>query len=193
MRLLLIFMGLTAAFISPAIAHPSSASAASFSAGVAHPFSGLDHFAVMVTVGLWAALKGNRALWVWPTTFIILMLFGSVLGMAHFALSFVEPGILVSVVVLGLVVAFAIDLPVPVGAAIVGIFALLHGHAHGTELADTIDGLEYIAGFTLATATLHALGIGLALGAERGSLRPAIRVTGATCIAVGVGLLSGVL
>jgi urease accessory protein len=193
MRLLPIFMGLTAAFISPATAHPSSASAASFSAGVAHPFSGLDHVAVMVAVGLWAALKGDRALWIWPMTFIGVMLFGSFLGIEHVGLPLVEPGILVSVVVLGLVVALAIDLSVAVGATIVGIFALLHGHAHGAEVADTINGLEYIAGFALATATLHAFGIGLALGAERGRVRPAIRLAGATCIAVGVGLFSGAL
>jgi urease accessory protein len=193
MRLLLIFMGLTAAFISPATGHPSSASAASFSAGVAHPFSNLDHVAVMVAVGLWAALKGDRALWIWPMTFIGVMLFGSFLGIEHVGLPLVESGILVSVVVLGLVVALAIDLPVVVGATIIGIFALLHGHAHGAEVADTINGLEYIAGFVLATATLHALGIGLALGAERGGVRPTIRLAGATCIAVGVALFSGAL
>jgi hypothetical protein len=98
MRLILLFIGLTAALISPAIAHPSSASTASFSAGVAHPFSGLDHIAAMVSVGLWAALKGDRALWVWPVTFISVMLFGAVFGMARVAVPFVEPGILVSVV-----------------------------------------------------------------------------------------------
>jgi urease accessory protein len=193
MRLMLIFIGLTVTLISPAIAHPSSASAASFSAGVAHPFSGLDHIAVMVAVGLWAALKGDRALWVWPMTFIGVMLLGGVLGMAHVALPFVEPGILVSVVALGLAVALAIDLPIIVGAAIIGIFALLHGHAHGTEVAGTINGIEYMAGFAVATATLHALGISLALDAHCGTARPAIRSVGATCIAIGVGLFSGVL
>lgn len=192
MRFILIFIGLTAALISPAIAHPSSASAASFSAGVAHPFSGLDHIAVMVAVGLWAALKGDRALWVWPMTFIGVMLFGGVLGMAHVALPFVEPGILVSVVALGLAVALAIDLPITVGAAIIGIFALLHGHAHGTEVADTINGFEYMAGFAVATATLHALGISLALVAHCSTARPVVRLVGATCMALGVGLFSGV-
>src|SRR5262249_34349758 len=192
MRLILIFICLTAGFVSPAIAHPSSASAASFSAGVAHPFSGLDHFTAMVAVGLWAALKGDRALWAWPTTFIGVTVFGGVLGMARVAVPFVELGILVSVVVLGLAVALAINWPVLVGAAIVGIFALLHGHAHGTEVADKINGLEYMVGFALATASLYALGIGLALGAELGSAKPVIRLAGVMCIAVGVGLLSGV-
>ena len=193
MRLILIFIGFTAALISPAIAHPSSASTASFSAGVAHPFSGLDHIAVMVAVGLWAALKGDRALWVWPVTFISVMLFGGVLGMARVAVPFVEPGVLVSVVALGLAVALAIDLPVTVGAAIIGIVALLHGHAHGTEVADTVNGLEYMAGFVVATATLHTLGISLALNAHCGTAKQAVRLVGATCIAIGVGLFSGVL
>src|SRR5262249_26450034 len=192
MRLILIFICLTAAFVSPAIAHPSAASSASFSAGVAHPFSGLDHFTAMMAVGLWAALKGDRALWVWPTTFIGVAVFGGVLGMARVAVPFVEPGILVSVIVLGLAVALAINLPVLVGAAIIGLFAFLHGQAHGTEVADTINGLEYMTGFALATALLHALGISLALVAELGSVSPAIRLAGAMSIAVGVGLLSGV-
>jgi urease accessory protein len=147
----------------------------------------------MVSVGLWAALKGDRALWVWPVTFISVMLFGAVLGMARVAVPFVESGILVSAVALGLAVTFAIDLPIVVGAAIIGIFAFLHGHAHGTEMAATINGLEYMAGFAVATATLHALGISLALDAHCGSARPAIRLVGATCIAIGVGLFSGVL
>ena len=88
-------------------------------------------------------------------------------------LPFVEPAILASVVALGLMVALAVDLPVAVGAAIVGLFALFHGHAHGTEVAESIGGLEYMAGFALATASLHAVGIGFALMMQRASLRPA--------------------
>ncbi len=117
----------------------------------------------MVAVGLWAALKGGRALWVWPAAFVGVMLIGGALGMAHVAVPFVEPAILASVVALGLLVALAVDLPVWAGAAIVAVFALLHGHAHGTEVAETMSGAEYMAGFALATATLHALGIGFAL------------------------------
>jgi len=176
-----------------AFAHVGVGSTASFAAGVVHPLSGLDHIAVMVAVGLWAALKGNRALWVWPATFVGVMLVGGALGMAHVPLPFVEPGILASVVALGLLVALAVDLPVAAGAAIVGLFALFHGHAHGTEVAETVGGVEYMAGFALATASLHALGIGFALMMQRASLRPLIRVAGAVCLLVGVGLYAGVL
>jgi len=181
---------------SPAFAHVGAGSTSSFAAGVAHPLMGIDHITVMIAVGLWAALKGQRALWVWPTTFVGVMLIGGLLGMsplAHVALPFVEPGILASVVALGLMVALAVDLPVAVGAAIVGLFALLHGHAHGTEVAETVSGFEYMAGFALATATLHALGIGFALSMGRLAMLPAVRVAGAACALVGAGLFAGVL
>ncbi len=176
-----------------AFAHVGAGSTASFTAGVAHPLSGLDHITVMVAVGLWAALKGGRALWAWPASFVGVMLVGGALGMAHAAVPLVEPGILASVVALGLLVALAVDLPVVAGAAIIGLFALLHGHAHGTEVAETMNGLEYMAGFALATATLHGVGIGFALAMQRASLRPAIRVAGAACVLVGIGLSGGAI
>jgi len=87
--------------------------------------------------------------------------------------------------VLGLMVAFAVDLPVAVGAAIVGAFALLHGHAHGTEVAENLGGVEYMAGFAIATATLHVVGLGLAFMTRR----PLVRIAGAACVVLGVALV----
>jgi urease accessory protein len=178
---------------SPALAHVGIGSTASFAAGVAHPLSGLDHITVMIAVGLWAALKGGRALWVWPAAFVGVMLAGAALGMAHVPVPYVEPGILASVVALGLMVALAVDLPVWLGALVIGAFALLHGHAHGSEVAENVGGLEYMAGFALATASLHAGGIGFALTMQRAHLRPLVRVAGLVCVLIGAGLYSGVL
>ena len=177
---------------SPAFAHVGIGSMASFAAGLAHPLSGLEHIAVMVAVGLWAALKGRRALWVWLAAFVGVMLVGGALGMAHASVPFVEPGILASVVALGLLVALAVDLPVAAGAAIVAVFALLHGHAHGSEVAENVGGIEYMVGFAFATATLHAAGIGFALTMQRAHLRPLIRNSGAACVLAGAGLYTGV-
>jgi urease accessory protein len=188
LTLLILALGPSAAF-----AHVGVGSTASFSAGVAHPFSGLDHMAVMVAVGLWAALKGKRALWIWPCAFVGVMLIGGALGMAHVPVPLVEPGILASVVALGLMVALAVDLPVWLGAVIIAAFALLHGHAHGSEVAENIGGIEYMAGFALATATLHLIGIGFALTMQRARWRPAIRVAGVLCVAIGAGLATGLI
>ena len=70
--------------------------------------------------------------------------------------------------VLGVLVALASRLPLAVSMALVGLFALFHGYAHGAEMAAESSALWYGLGFMLATATLHALGIGMALAAGRG-------------------------
>ena len=177
---------------SPAIAHVGG-STTSFTAGLGHPLGGLDHVTVMVMVGLWAGLKGGRALWIWPAVFVGAMLGGGVLGMEAVPVPFVESGILASVGTLGLLVALAVDLPVAVGAAIIAIFAVFHGHAHGSEVAEILNGVEYMAGFALATAALHLAGIGFAQTMTHFSLRPAIRIAGALCVPFGAGLFAGLL
>jgi len=177
---------------TPAFAHVGAGPTAGFVAGFTHPLSGVDHVTVMVAVGLWAALKGGRALWAWPVAFVAVMLVGGALGMAHVPLPFVEPAIMASVVALGILVAIAADLPVWTGAAIVGLFALFHGHAHGTEVAENLAGIQYMAGFATATALLHAVGIALAvtLGTR---FRPLVRIVGAGCAMIGVALAAGVI
>ncbi len=180
-------------FSTPAFAHVGHGATASFAAGLAHPLGGLDHVAVMIAVGLWAALKGGRALWMWPAAFVGVMLIGGGLGMAHVPVPFVEPGILASVVALGLLVALAFDCPLWLGAVIIGAFALFHGHAHGSEVGETVSGFEYMAGFALATAGLHLSGIGFALAMTRMQWRSAIRIAGAVCVFIGAGLFAGVL
>ncbi|MER8444427.1 HupE/UreJ family protein [Mesorhizobium sp. M1066] len=176
----------------PAYAHVGIGTASSFTAGFMHPLSGLDHMTVMIAVGLWAAIKGGKAVLAWPAAFVGVMLVGGALGMLHMPLPFVEPGILASVVTLGLLVALAIDLPVSVGVAIIGLFALFHGHAHGTEVPENAGGLEYMAGFAIATLLLHGTGIaaGLGLGIR---FRGLARAAGAACAAIGIGLAFGIV
>ncbi|TPL77386.1 HupE/UreJ family protein [Mesorhizobium sp. B2-3-15] len=176
----------------PAYAHVGIGTTSSAMAGFTHPLSGLDHMTVMLAVGLWAALKGGKAIWVWPAAFVGVMLGGAALGTAHVPLPFVEPGILASVVALGLLVALAVDLPVSAGVAIIGLFALLHGHAHGTDVPENAGGLEYMAGFAVATVLLHAIGIAVGLGLGMRS-RGVARVMGAACAAIGIGLAFGVV
>jgi len=178
---------LSLALLAPtaAFAHTGHGETASFFAGLQHPLSGLDHVTAMLAVGLLAALKGGRALWLWPLTFVGVMIAGSALGMAEVPLPLVEPAILASVVVLGLLVALAVDLPVWLGALVIGASALFHGHAHGMEAQG---GLGYMAGFVAATAALHLAGIGAVVGLRSASLQPIVRVAGAACALVGAGL-----
>ena len=103
-----------------------------------------------------------------------------------------EPGILASVVALGLLVVLAIDLPVWLGAVVIGVFAVLHGHAHGTEVPAAASGIEYMAGFAVATAGLHGAGIAAAVLFGR-RWRSIVRVAGAACVGVGMALIAGVI
>ena len=75
------------------------------------------------------------------------------------AVPHVEAGIVLSVVVLGLLVASGRRLALPLGIAGMVGFGFVHGLAHGVEI---VGAASAGIGLVTATATLH--GIGLALG-----------------------------
>jgi len=111
------------------------------------------------------------------------------MGVAGVPMPFVEQGIAASVLILGLLIAAAVKLPVAAGATIIGLFALFHGHAHGAEMPVSASGLSYGIGFILATAMLHAMGIGLGIGVQRISTARIVRFAGAAITACGVYIL----
>lgn len=165
-RRFLLALAALAATTAPAFAHLNPEEHGSFMAGLSHPLFGLDHILVMVAVGLWAAQIGGKALLGVPAAFVSTMAVGFGLAVSGIALPFVEPAILASVVALGLLVAMAVKLDTAASAAIVAVFALFHGHAHGGELG-TAGALQFGIGFVVATALLHVAGIGLGLGIAR--------------------------
>jgi urease accessory protein len=117
------------------------------------------------------------------------MAIGFMLALSGIALPFVEPAILASVIALGLLVAMAARLPVAASAAVVGVFALFHGHAHGGELGSA-GALQFGIGFVIATAVLHMVGIAVGLGVSRFSPNIA-RILGGVTALLGVSLLFG--
>ncbi|MCI1000430.1 protein hupE [Ochrobactrum soli] len=151
---------------SPAFAHLNPAEHGSFAAGFSHPLSGADHILAMVAVGLWASMLGGRALVVVPLSFVGVMLLGFMTALSGITLPYVEPVILTSVIVLGLIVAMAFHASTLTAALVVGFFAFFHGYAHGGEIGIAAF-LSYGVGFALATALLHAAGIGAGLAAGR--------------------------
>jgi len=152
--------------------------AASFVSGCAHPLHGADHLVAMLAVGIWGALAGGRAIRIWPIAFVATMVVGFASGAAGIAVPLVEPAIASSIVVLGLLVAFAAEARLWLGAAIIGLFAFFHGHAHGTE-AVSASATAYAAGLMLATGALHTAGIGLCRVARGTMPRIALRAAGA--------------
>lgn len=134
----------------------------SFMQGLAHPFTGLDHLAAMLAVGVWSALTVTPA-WRAPAAFVALLVAGAVAGFAGLWVPGVEPMIAASVLVLGLLVAVQRQMPWVLAAALAGVFAFFHGAAHGYELAgDTgLTALGALAGMALGSAALHVAGMAL--------------------------------
>jgi urease accessory protein len=186
----------TIALPTIASAHPGHDGTSGFIHGFLHPLGGLDHILAMVAVGLFAARLGGRALWLVPASFVVTMAAAGIAGMAGLALPYVEAGIALSILVLGAAIALEATMPVAAAMGLVAFFAVFHGHAHGTEMPETMSGLAYGAGFVAATAALHALGIGLGLMIGRTSElfgRRVLQVGGGAAALAGAALLAGAI
>lgn len=147
----------------PTLAYAHPGHAGGLAHGLAHPFTGLDHLCAMVAVGLWAAQMGGRQALLVPFFFVVIMAQGGLLGMTAIAVPFAETGIVLSLLVLGLLVAAAVRLPLALSAGIVGMFALFHGYAHGVEMPRGDSALAYFSGFVLASVLLSLSGYSLGL------------------------------
>ena len=166
-------------------AHAESGQAAGFLAGLRHPISGPDHVLAMIAVGLWGAQLGYPAIWLLPVAFPLMMAVGGFLGLLGIPLPGVEYGIACSALLLGAAVCFEIRAPLVAAAALVGLFALFHGHAHGTELPPGESALLYSMGFVIATGCLHAVGIGIGALHRWSWGRQVMRLAGAIIAAGG--------
>ena len=175
----------------PAIAsaHPGHEGAAGLAHGFMHPLGGIDHILAMVAVGMWGAQLGAPAMWVLPVVFPMVMALGGMMGLMGIQLPGIEFCIALSALALGFAVCREARPKLWIAAIIVGIFAIAHGHAHGTELPLGASGVLYSIGFVIATGLLHAIGIGIGLVHRWPAGRIALRVAGAVVAMGGVFFL----
>jgi urease accessory protein len=186
MKILGLLLLAVATWAPEAAAHVEGGQAAGFLAGLTHPVSGLDHVLAMIAVGLWGAQLGAPALWQLPVAFPMVMALGGMLGLLGVPLPGVELGIAASAVLLGLAVMGELRPPLAAAVALVGLFGVFHGHAHGTELPPGQSALLYSIGFVVATGCLHGLGIAVGLMHKWRWGRSMLRTTGAVVALAGV-------
>lgn len=177
-----------------AFAHAGHAGTSGFLLGVEHPIGGLDHVLAMVAVGVFAYVLGGRALFLVPLSFVAMMVVGFLLGAGSVDLPLVELGIALSSIVIGAAAALGRPMHVAGAMALVGAFAVFHGHAHGAAMPADASGLQYALGFVATTALLHAAGAAAATGVA--SLagkygRPVAQVAGSLFALGGLGVLAG--
>jgi urease accessory protein len=176
-----------------ALAHSDQGIAGGFVSGLTHPIFGWDHVAAMVAVGLWGAFLGMPALWLLPVVFPVVMAMGGALGVLGIELPHVETVIAVSAIVLGGCIAAALKPPLWVAAIVVAVFAIFHGHAHGTELPEAANPFAYAGGFVLGTGLMHLAGIALGYVVRWQWGVKIVRGLGAVIAFAGVGFLLGFL
>ena len=176
---------------SPALAH-TGAELGGLASGLLHPITGLDHVVAMVAVGLWGGILRAPAIWLLPLVFPLVMALGGAAGVAGVPLPGVEAGIALSGVVLGLMVVLAARPPLWAAGALVGAFAVFHGHAHGAELPQSAVPAVYAIGFVIATGLLHLAGIAVGSVGRWRMGQVAVRATGAAIALAGGAFLAGV-
>lgn len=160
----------------------------SFITGFIHPLHGLDHLLAMLAVGLWAGQHQNKTVVLAPLTFIFFMLTGWILGVNHVHLPLTEHFIMMSLIVFGSLIALSIKTNTYLAMAIIGIFAIYHGYAHGLEMSITASALKYTAGFVAATAMLHIIGIIIAKICLAKNKMYLSKISGGGVIAAGIAL-----
>ena len=189
-RIVLAAAGMVA--LVPSISYAHGGAGGGFTAGLTHPVLGFDHLLAMLSVGILSAQMGGQAIWRVPLTFVLVMLGGGILGINGVPIISVELGIAFSVLALGVAIALEKKLPPLLAMVFVGIFAIFHGHAHGTEMPSLSKPVFYACGFVLGTAGIHVAGVLIGIIAERlkdgGQL---LRYAGAGIAGIGFHLIVG--
>jgi len=149
----------------PALAHPGhpehTDTLSMLSEGLLHPLAGPDHLLAMLAVGVWSALvypSLKHAIYI-PLSFSTLLFAGALLAMAGVRIPLIEPLIMTSLLVLGLMLTGVTRLSLSVAAMLVAFFALFHGVAHGVALPQGGTAIVFIAGFMVSTLLIHCTGM----------------------------------
>jgi urease accessory protein len=174
--------------VGQALAHPFHGAGGGLAAGLSHPFLGFDHLLAMVAVGLWAARRGGRALWLAPAAFVGAMALGGLAGFVGATLPAGEHLVAGSVLALGLLLALPRTPALAAGVPLIALFGAFHGFAHASELPLQASAWRYAAGFLAATAALHAAGVMAGLRVTAASLR----ASGLPIALAGAWMLAGV-
>ena len=180
--------------IEPAYAHNFTGKIG-FYDGLYHPVLGLDHFLAMVCVGVLSSQIGGKSIWTVPSLFVIFMILGGVGGLyieilAYTIFQFIEWGIVLSVIFLGLSVVIEKKLPIIIIMIGVAFFGSFHGLAHGIEMPWAVNPILFALGFSSATAALHLFGVGIGLLLIKNRyLNTILRISGFGCALFGFYLL----
>lgn len=178
-----------AALMLPAAAwaHPAAAAHEhGLEMGLLHPLTGLDHLMVMVAIGVWAVRARVREVWIAPASFLAGMTTALFAGFPFISAPAIELGVVLSILVLGLLFTFSMNLPRWATILLAVSAGLFHGMAHAAEGPIQLGSADFAVGVLMATLMLHAGGALMGLATAR-LHNNVLRIAGLTMTAFGLG------
>jgi len=142
-----------------AAAHTGASMAYSFSDGLMHPWTGIDHLLVMLAVGFWGSVMVSLPVWLLPVCFVLAMAAGACLHFAGLALTGAEQWVALSVLLAGLMLWRNWQTSSGFASIAIAAFAACHGYVHAAEIGPYADQLAYASGFLSSTVILLCFGM----------------------------------
>jgi urease accessory protein len=139
-------------------AHPDGpAGAHAFLHGAMHPLTGLDHLVFMLGLGFYAGFMGRRVV---PWLGVVSMA-AIIAGVAPWSFDIpsvaIEAGVLASLALMGVALAFRHVLPVVSVLTAAFMLSFVHGLAHGATGYAGMDRAIFATGLVLTSGVLFAL------------------------------------
>jgi urease accessory protein len=185
---LMIIVGVCVVFgvVTPALAHSVSKRLGDFYGGMLHPLTALEHLLPILGLSLLAGQQGpRRARWV-------LLLFPAGLLAGAMLSGYVEPAWLVTwfnrltFVAVGILVAAAARLPLPVLGTTAFVLGLSHGVENTVDISSSIAMHLFVPGVVVSGIAMVAIFAAIAVFLEVPWQRIAIRVVGSWIAAIGI-------
>lgn len=142
---------------SPALAHAGSANG--LVSGIAHPLFAADHLIAMLCLGVWSARVDAARPWLMPAVFLGAMATGMLVGLVVTPPAGTDALVAASVVVLGVILGLGGPRGPVWPLVIAGAIGLIHGVAHGGEIAGSA--VLTLPGMLVGSAVLLAVGHGI--------------------------------
>jgi urease accessory protein len=133
-----------------------------FVAGFLHPLTGLDHLLMLIAIGFLLRQKMNPNSTGLALMFLSAIQVGAVLAVSGLVTTKVEMEIALSLLIAGALLAFAIQLHRAIVLALLVVFGIVHGAAHGLELPQDATAYLYQIGLFGSSAFVLALGFSFA-------------------------------
>ncbi len=146
-----------------------------------------NHLISVIAVGILSIPSRGKTNWLIPIVFFGTILVGFFLGMANILSISVAEGATLSMLTLGIAIAFTNKIPMILTLSIVGIFGLLHGYLHGIEMQTIKHSIMYGSSLVFSTVGLYLTGSAVSFVLHQTSKGYIVqRVIGVLIIIIGI-------